>query len=108
VVTDSDRSITYDPATRPGVSALLDLAALCLDRTPAALAEEIGAGGAGRLKQIATDAVNERFAAHRERRRELAADPGYVLEVLRAGNERAGTIAAATLTQVRAAMGTVY
>ena len=34
--TDADRHITYDPATRPEVSSLVLLAALCLNRDPAA------------------------------------------------------------------------
>jgi len=44
--TDSDRRITYDPIGRPEVSNLLLLAALCLEREPRDVAEEIGGGGA--------------------------------------------------------------
>jgi tryptophanyl-tRNA synthetase len=44
----------------------------------------------------------------RGRRAELAADPGYLREVLRAGNERAGEIAEVTLDQVRRLMHTEY
>ena len=41
-VTDSNRHITYEPETRPEVSNLVNLAAMCLDRDPVAIAEEIG------------------------------------------------------------------
>ena len=41
-VTDSDRRITFDPATRPEVSNLVQLAALTTGRDPHAIAEEIG------------------------------------------------------------------
>ena len=75
--TDSIRRIGYDPATRPEVSSLVLLAALCLDRDPVSVAEEIGDGGAAALKRVVTEAVNERFAPIRARRAELAADPGY-------------------------------
>ncbi|WP_371777420.1 tryptophan--tRNA ligase [Streptomyces sp. NBC_01438] len=103
--TDAERHITYDPEGRPGVSGLVLLAALCLDRDPHAVAEEIGGGGAAALKRTVTDAVNTRLAPMRARRAEYARDMGYVRSVLRTGNERANTIADATLTQVREAMG---
>jgi tryptophanyl-tRNA synthetase len=106
--TDSVRDICYDPAARPEVSSLLLLAALCLDREPAAVAAEIGAGGAAALKKTVTEAVTERFAPIRARRAVFAADPGYARAVLRDGCERAQAIADATLGEVRAAMGMRY
>ncbi|UJP11171.1 tryptophan--tRNA ligase [Microbacterium sp. KUDC0406] len=104
--TDSERSITYEPDRRPGVSALLDTAAVCLGRTPADVAEEIGNGGSGALKRLTATAVNDFLAEHRERR--AAIDPATVSEVLHDGNARAREIAAATLAEVRAAMGMAY
>jgi tryptophanyl-tRNA synthetase len=106
--TDTDRRITFDPRNRPGVSALLTTAALCSGSTPEALADEIGDAGAGRLKQVTTEAVNGFLAGHRRRRSELRSDPGYVLSVLRAGNEAADAVGEATLDEVRQAMGTTY
>jgi tryptophanyl-tRNA synthetase len=106
--TDGQRHISYDPAGRPEVSSLVLLAALCLDTDPAALAETIGDGGAALLKRTATEAVNERFAPVRARRAGLAADPGYARQVLRDGSARARATAAATLEEVRDAMGTRY
>ena len=55
-----------------------------------------------------TEAVNERFAPVRARRRDLAADPGYARSVLRDGCERARAIADDTLAEVRAAMAMCY
>lgn len=107
-VTDSDRHITFDPANRPAVSNLVQLAALCLDRDPVDIAAELGDAGGGGLKKLVTAAVNDRFAAHRARRAELVADPGYLQEVLREGNARANEIADATLAEVRQAMQMVY
>ncbi|MCX4846864.1 tryptophan--tRNA ligase [Streptomyces sp. NBC_00893] len=104
--TDAERHITYDPENRPGVSSLVLLAALCLDREPHAVAEEIGGGGAAALKRTVTEAVNSRMAPIRARRAEYARDMGYVRSVLRAGNERANEIATATLDEVRGVMGT--
>jgi tryptophanyl-tRNA synthetase len=106
--TDADRHITYDPPRRPGVSGLVQLAALCLDRDPHEVAEEIGDGGAAGLKRTVTEAVNEFLTPMRERRAAFAREPGLVRDVLRAGNARANAIADRTLHEVREAMGTVY
>jgi len=107
-MTDADRRITYDPAVRPGVSALLQLAALCLDRDPHELAAGIGDAGAAALKRLVTEAVNDFLAPMRARRAAYARDPGLVREVLRAGNARANAVADQTLEEVREAMGTRY
>jgi len=107
-VTDSDRHISYDPANRPEVSNLLMLASLCTGREPVEIAEEIGDGGGGTLKKVVTESVNEFFAPIRARRVELAADPGYLLDVLRTGNAHANEVGNATLAEVRQAMNMVY
>jgi len=60
------------------------------------------------LKDTVTMAVNEMLAPVRARRAEYARDLGYVRRVLRDGNGRAEAVAAATLDEVRAAMGMRY
>ena len=106
--TDSQRTITYDPSERPEVSNLLMLASLCNGRDPRQLAEEIGDGGAGKLKALVTEAINDYFAPIRQRRQELAADEDYLLQVLHAGNDRANQVASETLDNVRKAMKMDY
>jgi tryptophanyl-tRNA synthetase len=106
--TDSDRSVSYDPAGRPEVANLLLLAALCLDQPPADIASAADGKGAAGLKAIVTEAVNSRFAAIRSRRAELAADRGYLRQVLLAGNEKARATAADTLDAVMRLMHTSY
>jgi tryptophanyl-tRNA synthetase len=107
-VTDSDRHITYDPVNRPEVSNLVLLTALSTGRDPHEVAAEIGDGGAATLKRATIEAVNEMLAPVRARRAELTADPGYLLQVLRTGNDRANAVAEATLAEVREAMQMVY
>lgn len=106
--TDTERVISYEPGRRPEVSNLVLLTALCRSSDPRLVADEIGAGGAVALKAAVTEAVNDRFAAIRARRSELAADPGYLRTVLAAGNERASSMAAETLQTVRALMHQRY
>jgi tryptophanyl-tRNA synthetase len=106
--TDSERHVSYDPAGRPAVSSLVLLAALALGSDPDEVAAGIGGGGAAALKKLVITAVNDLLAPVRARRAEYARDPGYVRQVLRDGNQRAGEIATATLAEVRAAMGMTY
>jgi tryptophanyl-tRNA synthetase len=103
-VTDADRHITYEPETRPQVSSLVLLAALCQDRDPHAVAAEIGDGGAAALKKVVTDSVNEFLRPVRARRAEVAADRAYLRGVLAEGDERANAVAERTLAEVREAM----
>lgn len=106
--TDSERLITYDPKTRPGVSALLTTASLMCDKTEEEIAAEIGDAGSGALKAFVTETVNSYLAPIRERRRELERDLPYIHDVLAEGNRRATDIAETTLNEVREAMGMVY
>lgn len=106
--TDSERNITFDPETRPGVSALLTTAGICTGRDPKEIAQEIGMGGSGQLKRYVTEAVNNYFAPIRERRHELDQDLDYVKDVLHEGNRKANAIAEQTLQEVRDAMGMSY
>lgn len=104
--TDSERTITYDPENRPGVSGLLATAAVVLGRSPQSIADEAGAAGAGALKRLTTEAVNEFLADHRARLSALTVRDAE--SVLREGNKRAQDIAIDTLTEVRTAMGMIY
>ena len=106
--TDSERTITFDPENRPGVSALISTAAICTGRDPQEIADEIGDAGAGALKKYVTEAVNDYFAPIRERRHAYENDLSYVKNVLAEGNRKANEIAEQTLAEVRAAMGMLY
>jgi tryptophanyl-tRNA synthetase len=106
--TDSERHITYEPERRPEVANLLTIAALFRGEGPESVAEMIGDGGARRLKEVVTEAVNEGLADHRARRAELQRDPALVARVLHEGNARANEVADRTLATVRAVMGMAY
>jgi tryptophanyl-tRNA synthetase len=106
--TDAQRRVTYDPVTRPEVSNLVLLAALCLERDPHDIAAELGDRGAVALKRLLTDAVNERFAPIRVRRSELIADRGHLRDVLRAGSAQVRELADDTLARVHERIHAVY
>ncbi len=106
--TDGERRITYEPGRRPEVANLLLLAALCSDRLPEQVAQDVGDRGASALKAVVAEAVNERLRPIRRRRAEIAADPGFLLDVLATGNAAANDLADATLQQVRRLMHMEY
>jgi tryptophanyl-tRNA synthetase len=107
--TDADRVITYEPERRPEIANLLQIGAHFAGSSPAALADEVGSAGAGRLKAMVTEAVVEGLRPLRARRRELAsAGPRHLAEVLARGNARANAMADRTLDDVRDLMGMRY
>lgn len=106
--TDSERLITFDPDARPEVSNLLTLTAECTGRSPEDIAAEIGDKGAGTLKVMCAEALNDHLAPVRARRAEVEQNPDYLFEVLRNGTERARETAVNTLDRVREYMGMVY
>jgi tryptophanyl-tRNA synthetase len=57
------------------------------------------------VKKRLDDVLQALLAPIRDRRRALARDPGYVLQVVRHGTARAREITDATLRDVRAALG---
>lgn len=102
--TDAERFITYDPENRPEVANLLMLISLCTDEEPEAIAERIGDGGGGMLKNMLTESLNEKLRPLREERKRLEASPDYIRQVLLTGSEKAREMAVETLNEVRHVM----
>ena len=102
--TDAERHISYDVQNRPEVANLLQLISLCTGETPEAIAERIGDGGGGMLKNTLTEALNETLRPLRAKRAELEKNPDYIRKVLLDGAERARAIGIQTLQEVRHVM----
>jgi tryptophanyl-tRNA synthetase len=105
-VTDADTGpamVRYDPATKPGVSNLLELLALATDRTP----EEVAASYTqyGPLKADTAAAVVAMLRPVQDRYHTLMKDPASVEKILRHGADKARAVAAPTLKRARDAMG---
>ncbi|GLF96119.1 tryptophan--tRNA ligase [Streptomyces yaizuensis] len=102
-VTDSGREVRYDREASPGVANLLDILAACSGGNPEELAGVYESYGA--LKRDTAEAVVELLRPMRGRHAELAADTGFVDEVLRKGAERAREIARPRVDAAYAAIG---
>ena len=64
-----------------------------------------GGMGYGDVKKRLLALIDEAFAPYRERRRELEADPSYVMDVLTDGGRRARAVAQQVMERVREATG---
>ena len=104
-VTDSESEVRYDVAEKPGVSSLLDILAAATDRTPDAVAADYTQYGP--LKVDTGEAIVALLEPIQARYQELRADPAELARLLRAGAEKAGTVASATLERTYAAIGMV-
>ncbi len=104
-VTDSETEIRHDPATKPGVSNLLEILAAASDRSVADVTSDLTGEGYGTLKAATADAVLELLAPVQERFAELEADPQRVDAALALGAEKAEAMAADVMGRVTRATG---
>ena len=103
-VTDSGSEVRR-AADKPGISNLIDILAAVRGIAPDAVEREFDGGGYGAFKQAVADAVVEYLAPVRERYNALRADEPGLERILGEGADKARAIAAATVADVRAAMG---
>ncbi len=104
-VTDSGKTITYDPKKRPAIANLIDIYALFSEITPADVVKEFSGKGFGDFKKALTELLVTQLAPMRERREMLAHSPAHVTAILEQGARRAGSVANDTLRDAQRKMG---
>ena len=104
-VTDSEASVRYDPAAKPGVSNLMQIYSACTGRDFDAIEAEFAGHGYGDFKKAVGDAVIELLRPIREETDRLLADKAYLAAVCRSGAERAERVANRTLGKVYKKVG---
>jgi tryptophanyl-tRNA synthetase len=103
-VTDSGTEVARAP-DKAGISNLVEILAAVRGTRPEKIEREFDGSGYGAFKQAVADAVVEYLRPVRERYRELRDDEPELERTLASGAEKARAIAAATLDDVRQAMG---
>jgi tryptophanyl-tRNA synthetase len=103
-VTDSGTGVRR-AADKPGISNLIDILAAVRDVAPEQIEREFAQAGYGDFKAAVAAEVTAYLSPVRERYGELRGDRDGLEAVLAAGAEQARAIAAATLVDVREAMG---
>ncbi|HEX4590855.1 MAG TPA: tryptophan--tRNA ligase, partial [Gemmataceae bacterium] len=105
IVTDSTPVEAAKDPDRDNVFALYSLFATEEERSGLAQRYRAGGMGYGEAKQMLLAKIDEQFGPARERRKQLAADPAIVEDVLRKGAAKARAEAQATMKLVRTAAG---
>ncbi len=67
-----------------------------------------GGAGYGEVKKELASLIWDYFSPYRDKRKELAADPGEVINILRKGAEKTRALAVKKLDQVKRAVGLIY
>ncbi|MCD7735085.1 MAG: tryptophan--tRNA ligase [Clostridiales bacterium] len=106
-VTDSEACVRYDPASKPGISNLMQIYAATTGRSLEAIETEFAGQGYGAFKTAVGDSVVEMCRPIREETERLLRDKAYLESVYRAGAEKAGYIANKTLRKVYKKVGFV-
>ena len=102
-VTDTDNEVRFDPAAKPGVSNLLAIMSACTGVDPETLADRYTQYGP--LKADTAEAVVEYLRPIQQRYAQYAADPTGTRSILMAGAEKARSLAAPKMAQVRERLG---
>lgn len=103
--TDPTRGLEFANPDRPECNNLLTLYMLLSGQTQAAVAVECTEMGWGQFKPLLTETTIAAISPIRDRYDEILAEPGYLDTVLREGREKAETLANATLSKVKNALG---
>jgi tryptophanyl-tRNA synthetase len=106
-VTDSEREIRYDPATKPGVSNLLEIMSVATNEPIEALEQRFAGAGYGDLKEAVGESVVELLTPIRERFDALRADERELQRLLSIGAEKARRASEPTLELMYERMGFV-
>ncbi len=99
--TDSDKHITFDPINRPEISNLLSLVALMAERDEIAIADDIGNGGAKKLKELLIETTDNFLKPIRQKRKELENNPEFIKQFMLRSIDKVREEASKTLNTVR-------
>lgn len=106
-VTDSETSVRFDPAAKPGVSNLMQIYSVASGLSFDEIEKEFDGRGYGDFKLRVGESVVELLRPIREEAERLIADRAYLEGIYRDGAERAARAAGRTLRKVYKKVGFV-
>ena len=106
-ITDSGRDVVHDPATKPGISNLIEIMAVATGAAIPEIEARYDGQGYGRFKEEVAEAVVALLAPIQERYRDLRSDDEELRRLLAFGAEKASSASAPTLRGMYEAMGFV-
>jgi tryptophanyl-tRNA synthetase len=106
-VTDTGKTIKYDPKKKPGVSNLLMIYSLLSGKTIKELEKKFKGKGYAEFKKSLSDLLVNSLEPFRRKKKELLHREVYVKEILSQGAKRAQTIARSTMQEIEKKMGLI-
>ncbi len=104
-VTDSGKEITYDPASKPGISNLLLIQSALTNIHVNDLVEEYGGNNYGEFKKAVVKTVIEHFSPFRETKLKLLRNPKKIMAIFEDGAKQAGKVAEKKMKDIRKKIG---
>lgn len=104
-VTDSGNEIKYDEKEKPAISNLLAIHSLFSGKKISELEKEYANKNYSVFKSELAEIIIEGLSPIQKKYKEMSANPDYIKKVLRAGAEKAKTIAGQTMKEVRSKIG---
>lgn len=106
-VTDSEGIVKYDPATKPGISNLIEIYSAVTGKSREEVEQEFTGKGYGEFKVAVGQAVVEKLAPVQKKYKELIENPEYLERIYRKGEQEAKKVADKTLEEVKRKVGLV-
>ncbi len=104
-VTDTGKDVRFDPAKKPGVSNLLTIHSLFSKQTMANTEKKFKAKGYALFKKALATLLIEKLEPFHRKYEELKKREVYVKTILDQGSERARTVAASNLEEIKEKVG---
>ncbi|MDD5145071.1 MAG: tryptophan--tRNA ligase [Candidatus Pacebacteria bacterium] len=106
-VTDTGKTIKYNPSKKPGISNLLTIYSLLSDKSIEEIEAKFKNKGYADFKKSLAETVVNALEPFRRKRKELLSREVYVREIMSQGCRRAQVIAQTTMQDVRKKMGLI-
>jgi len=106
-VTDTGKTIVYDPQKKPGISNLLTIYSLFSGKTIKELEKKFKGRGYAKLKKSLAELLIDSLEPLQRKRKELLSREVYVKEILEKGRKRAQILAQSTMAEVKKKMGLI-
>lgn len=104
-VTDFTSEVTYEPESRPGVSNLVSMHAAVSGQSVEEVVRLAEGMDTGQYKNVVAEAIVQKLQPIRLEIQRLRADRGHLESLLAKGAEKARTLAAPVMTEVRKLVG---
>ncbi|NXC75119.1 SYWM protein, partial [Anhinga anhinga] len=104
-VTDFTSEVTYDPASRPGVSNLVSIHAAVTGLSIKEVLHQSAGLDTAHYKMVVAESVIQKFAPIRNEIKKLQEDASHLIKVLEDGAEKAKELAAPIYQEVRRLVG---